>query len=50
MSMPLCTPEKLECVRNIEIESEECLPQCSGVWVTYHDQLEGNISISVFMK
>ena len=48
MSMPLCTPEKLECVRNVEIESEECLPQCFGVWVAYHEISEGYILFFVF--
>ena len=33
MSLPLCTPEKLECVRNIEVKNEECLQQCSGFWM-----------------
>ena len=48
MLKPLCTPEKLECVRNIEIEGEECLPQCSGVWVAYHEKIEGYILFYVF--
>ena len=33
MSLPLCTPDYIECVRNIETKYEECLPQCSGLWV-----------------
>ena len=48
MSMPLCTPEKLECVKNMEIESEECFLQCSGVWVTYHEKFEGYILFFAF--
>ena len=33
MSLPLCTPDKIDCVRNIETKYEECLPKCSGLWV-----------------
>ena len=37
MSLPLCTPEKIECVRNLETRYAECLPQCSGLWVNSFD-------------
>ena len=35
MSLPLCTPEKIECVIKVkdEVKDEECLPQCSGFWM-----------------
>ena len=33
MSLPLCTPDKIECVTNLETEYEECLPQCSELWI-----------------
>ena len=33
MLLPLCTPDKIECVENIETKYKECLPQCSGVWI-----------------
>ena len=33
MSLPLCTPDKLECVNNIKKEYDECLPQCAGIWI-----------------
>ena len=39
MSLPLCsTPDQLECTQNIEVEYEECLPKCSGVWLTSYDK------------
>ena len=40
MSLPLCTPEKIECVIKVkdEVKDEECLPQCSGVKITYHKE------------
>ena len=31
MSLPLCQPEDLKCVKNISYN--ECLPQCSGLWI-----------------
>ena len=37
MSLPLCTPVKIECVRNLETKYEECLPQCSGLWVRFSE-------------
>ena len=37
MSLPLCQPEELKCVQNITYN--ECLPQCSGLWITNY---EGN--------
>ena len=37
MSLPLCLPEKLDCVQNIKATYEECLPQCSGVWITNYE-------------
>ena len=40
MSLPLCTPEKLECVRNIEVKNEECLQQCSGFWMEEEKEKE----------
>ena len=38
MSLPLCTPDKIECVRNLETKYDDCLPQCSGLWVISYDQ------------
>ena len=38
MSLPLCTPDKIECVRNLETKYEECLPQCSGLWVNSYNK------------
>ena len=43
--MPLCTPDKIDCVRNIETKYEECLPQCSGLWVNSFDK-EKNINLN----
>ena len=37
MSLPLCTPDKNECVRNLETKYKECLPQCSGLWVRFSE-------------
>ena len=37
MFLPLCLPEKLDCVQNIKATYEECLPQCSGVWITNYE-------------
>ena len=41
MNLPLCTPDKIDCVRNIETEYKECLPQCSGLWVLSYNQEKG---------
>ena len=39
MSLPLCsTPDQLECTHNIKVKYEECLPKCSGVWLTSFDK------------
>ena len=38
MSLPLCSPDKLACSKNIQKQYEECLPQCSGVKITYHKE------------
>ena len=43
MSLPLCTPDRNECIKTIEKEYEGCLPQCSGLWVTSYDNLGGCI-------
>ena len=40
MSLPLCTPDKIECVRNLETKYEECLPQCSGLWVNSYNKIK----------
>ena len=37
MSLPLCLPEKLDCAQNIKATYEECLPQCSGLWITNYE-------------
>ena len=37
MSLPMCLPEKLECVQNTKTTYEECLPQCSGLWITNYE-------------
>ena len=37
MSLPLCLPEKLDCAQNIKAIYEECLPQCSGLWITNYE-------------
>ena len=44
MSLPLCTPDKIDCVGNIETKYEECLPKCSGLWVNSFDK-EKNINL-----
>ena len=41
MSLPLCTPEKLECVNNIEVNDEGYLPQCSGFWMEFTKNSDG---------
>ena len=41
MSLSLCSPDKLACSENIQKQYEECLPNCSGVKITYHK--EGDI-------
>ena len=41
MNLPLCTPDKIDCVRNIETEYKECLPHCSGLWVISYNQEKG---------
>ena len=38
MSLPLCSPDKIECVRNLETKNDDCLPQCSGLWVISYNQ------------
>ena len=41
MSLTLCsTPDQLYCAQNVEIKYEECLPQCSGVWIISNDKKE----------
>ena len=35
MSLPLCQPEELKCLQNITYN--ECLPQCSGLWITNYE-------------
>ena len=30
----MCTPDRLDCVKGIDFEYEECHDQCSGLWVT----------------
>ena len=40
MSLPLCTPDKIECVRNLQTKYEECLPQCSGLWVNSYNKIK----------
>ena len=42
MSLPLCSsPVELKCTQNIIsrilVKYEECLPKCSGVWLTKFD-------------
>ena len=36
--MPLCSPDQLECVKNILVDNSGCLKQCSGLLVTSYDQ------------
>ena len=53
MSLPLCTPEKIECVIKVkdEVKDEECLPQCSGLWVnSYSWFILGNKKIRDLSK
>ena len=32
--IPICTPEKNDCLRNTTIEDTDCFQQCSGILVT----------------
>ena len=41
MSLPLCLPEKLDCAQNIKAIYEECLPQCSGFWMEFTKNSDG---------
>ena len=43
MSLPLCSsPVQLKCTQNIIsqilVKYEDCLPKCSGVWLTSYDK------------
>ena len=38
IQMPLCSPDQLECVKNILVDNSGCLKQCSGLLVTSYDQ------------
>ena len=42
MSLPLCAPEQMECVLNIEVK--KCLPQCSGLFFeNYEVEIESKM-------
>ena len=39
MSLTLCsTPDQLYCAQNVELKYDECLPQCSGVWLMSYEK------------
>ena len=41
MSLTLCsTPDQLYCAQNVELKYDECLPQCSGVWLMSYEKTE----------
>ena len=47
MSLTLCsTPDQLYCAQNVELKYEECLPQCSGVWIISNDKKEIDDTLS----
>ena len=51
--MPLCTQEKLQCVKNISIDESGCLHKCSGLLVTSfdHENIESFLpNLAEYMK
>ena len=36
----MCTPDKFECIENIEVDISQCLEKCSGKLITSYDQRE----------
>ena len=49
--MPLCTPDQMGCIREIttNINTSNCLPQCSGLLVTSYrsEQIQNPITVAM---
>ena len=39
----MCSPVQLDCVKTVEFQDAQCLPQCSGVFITNVEQNSGKI-------